>query len=213
MKAIETALRIGNGMKQKLVIAAVLVACLAAGVGVPPWLLARPGAIVFTSAGDRDSATTPVCPTAAAYRDYANAGGANGCLEHGMGIRVIIDDVIPRTRAFGAIAKIHAQNGAFHGYTAVAQLLPGIPHGVAVTLEPAAHETLTISNDQSSELGQGLHLGIRASATTVRFDPANSNKRDLLVRVTSGKYNRRQGWLFARQAFVDKLPLDTLVLL
>lgn len=197
-------------MKQLLVLAATLAACLAASVYVPPWLVAKPGATVFTSAGERDTPTTPICPSAAAYRGYANEGYVKGCVEHPMGLKVVIDAIVPATASFGAIAKVHAQNGAFAGYTAVTELLPPIPHGVAVTLEPAANETLTISTNQSAELGVGLQLGTQAAAVTMRFDPANSDKRDLLVRVKSGKYAGRKGWLFARQAFLGKLPLDTL---
>jgi hypothetical protein len=61
-----------------------------------------------------------------------------------------------------AIAKVHAKSGAFSGYTAVGELLPPIPAGVAVTLAPAANETLTISTKQSAELDSGLKLGPRA---------------------------------------------------
>jgi hypothetical protein len=179
---------------------------------LPAWLFAKPGAVVYTSAGEEDSPTTPICASAASYREYANENGAKGCTERAAGVKVIIDAIVPATASFGAIAKVHAKNGAFSGYTAVGELLPPIPAGVAVTLAPAANETLTISTSQSAELDSGLNLGARVSAVTVRFDPASNDKRDLLVRVTSGKYAGRTGWLFARQAFIGDSPLNVLKL-
>ncbi len=198
--------------KQLFALATALVACVAAGGAVPAWLVAKPGALAFTSAGEEDSPTTPVCTTVAAYHAYVNENGAKGCVERPEGLEVIIDGVVPATAGFGAVAKLHAESGAFAGYTAVTELLPRIPPGVAVSLAPAANETLTISSTQKAELGSGLDLGARVSAVTVRFDPANADKRDLLVRVTSGKHLGRSGWLFARQAFVGDSPLDTLKL-
>lgn len=196
-------------MSRIFVLAVALLACAAAAAAVP-WLIAKPGALAFTSAGEEDSPTTPVCTTIAAYRLYVNENGAKGCVERPEGIKVVIDAIIPATASFGAIAKLHAESGAFAGYTAVAELLPRVPHGVAVTLAPAANEMLTISSSQSAELGVGLDLGSRCSAVTLRFDPANDDKRDLLVRVTGGKYGGRTGWLFARQAFVGDLPVNVL---
>jgi hypothetical protein len=208
----EVGSQIASGKVQRTaVIGAVLAACIATIHGVPPWLLARPGAVVFTSAGEEDSPTTPICATVAAYRAYVTENGAKGCVEHPMGLKVVIDSIIPATAKFGAIAMVHEQNKAFHGYTAVTELLPAIPHGVAVTLEPGAGETLTLSTDQRADVGVGSDLGVRAAATTLRFDPANADKRDLSVRVTSGKYRGRKGWVFARQAFFEGKPLDTLV--
>lgn len=202
-------------MKRALVLSAVLGTCIATIHGVPQWLLARPGGVAYTGAGERDSRTTPICPSAVLYRAYAAENSANGCVEQPMGVRVVIDSVIPATRSLGAIAKLHARDGTFHGYTAVAALMPAIPHGVPVTLEAstASRETLTISTDQSAELGSGSNLGVRAAATTMRFDSASADKRDLFVRVDSGKYRGRRGWIFARQAFYDGRPLDTLVVI
>ena len=193
-----------------LVIAAILGACIAATAAVPAWLIAKPGAMVFTSAGEEDSPTTPICTTPASYREYANENGAKGCVERPAGIKVVIDTILPATATFAAIAKVHAKSGAFSGYTAVGELLPPIPAGVAVTLAPAANETLTISPKQSAELDSGLHLGARAAGITLHFDPAASDGRDLLVRVTAGKYAGKSGWLFARQAFVGDLPVNVL---
>src|SRR5579862_177650 len=123
---------------------------------VPAWLFAKSGAIVYTSAGEEDSPTTPICGSVAAYREYANENGAKGCTERPAGVKVVIDAIVPATARFGAIAKVHAKSGAFSGYTAVGELLPPIPAGVAVTLAPAANETLTISTKQSAELDSGL---------------------------------------------------------
>lgn len=184
----------------------------AAARPVPGWLVAKPGVTVFTSAGERDSPTTPVCPTAASYRLYANESYAKGCIERPAGVKVVIESIVPATASFGAIARVRAQNGSFAGYTAVTELLPPIPRGVAVTLRPAANETLTISSNQNAELDNGLNLGPRACAVTVRFDPKNADKRDLLVHVTRGKYAGKTGWLFARQAFFGALELDNLTL-
>jgi hypothetical protein len=132
-----------------------------------------------------------------------------------LGVRVVIDSIIPATRSVGAIAKVQARDGTFHGYTAVAALVPAVPHGVPVTLEASAasREPLTISPDQSADLGSGFDLGVHAAATTMRFDPANANKRDLFVRVDSGRYRGRRGWIFARQVFYDGRPLDALVII
>lgn len=177
---------------------------------LPAWLFAKPGAVVYTSAGEEDSPTTPICATAASYKEYANENGAKGCTERPAGVKVVIESIIPTTATFGAIAKVHAQSGAFSGYTAVGELLPPIPPGVAVTLAPGDNETLTISSSQSAELDAGLNLGSHASAVTVRFDPANDDKRDLFVRVTSGKYAGRTGWIFARQAFIGDSPINVL---
>lgn len=177
---------------------------------LPAWLFAKPGAAVYTSAGDEDSPTTPICASAASYKEYANENGAKGCAERPAGVKVVIERIIPTTANFGAIAKVRAESGAFAGYTAVGELLPPIPPGVAVTLAPAANETLTIASSQRAELDNGLNLGSRVSAVTVRFDPANDDKRDLLVRVSSGKYAGRTGWLFARQAFIGNSPVNVL---
>lgn len=126
------------------------------------------------------------------------------------GVRVVIDAIVPATASLGAIAKIHAQSRSFAGYTAVGELLPRIPRGVAIALAPAANETLTISASQGAELDTGLNLGMRASAITLRFDPASADKRDLLVRVTRGKCAGKTGWLFARQAFIGDKPINVL---
>lgn len=179
---------------------------------LPAWLFAKPGAVVYTSAGEEDSPTTPICATAAAYKEYANENGAKGCTERPAGVKVVIDAILPATASLAAIAKVHAKSGAFSGYTAVGELLPPIPAGVAITLAPGENETLTISPGQSAELGSGLNLGSQASAVTVRFDPASDDKRDLLVRVTSGKYAGKTGWLFARQAFIGDSPINVLKL-
>jgi hypothetical protein len=179
---------------------------------LPAWLFAKPGAVAYTSAGEEDSPTTPICAGVAAYREYANENGAKGCTERPAGVKVVIDAIVPATASFAAIAKVHARSGAFSGYTAVGELLPAIPPGIAVTLAPAANETLTISTSQRAELDAGLNLGARVPAVTVRFDPANDDKRDLLVRVTGGKYAGRTGWLFARQAFVRDSPINVLKL-
>jgi hypothetical protein len=197
-------------VKPVFVIAAVLAACVAAAAAVPAWLVAKPGAGAFTSAGEEDSPTTPVCATVASYRLYVDENGAKGCVERPAGVKVIVDSIVPATAGFGAVAKLHAENGAFAGYTAVTELLPRIPSGVTVTLAPAADETLTTSANQRADLGAGLDLGARVSAVTLRFDPANDDKRDLLVRVTGGKFAGRTGWLFARQAFVGGLPINVL---
>jgi hypothetical protein len=194
-----------------LIAVVTLVATVAAGAVVPGWLVAKPGSVVFTSTGEEDSPTTPVCSTIASYREYAAENGAKGCAERPAGLRVAIDTIVPATSSFGAIAKIHAQNGAFRGYTAVGELLPQIPSGVAVTLKPAANEHLTISDKPSAELDSGLALGAKASAVTIRFDPA-SDERDLLVRITSGPNAGKTGWLFARQAFVGDWPINELKL-
>lgn len=124
---------------------------------------------------------------------------------------MVIEAIVPATASFGAIANVRAESGAFHGYTAVGELVPPIPSGVAVTLAPAANETLTISSSRSADLGVGTNLGARVSAVTVRFDPA-SDARDLFVRVTSSNYSGKTGWLFARQAFIGDLPIDVLKL-
>jgi|SRR5580700_3968837 hypothetical protein len=196
-------------MRQIFALAAALVACIGADAPVPAWLVAKPGAVVFTSTGEEDSPTTPVCPTVASYREYVDENGAKGCVERPAGVKVVIDAIVPATAALAAMAKVHAQSGAFHGYTALTELLPPIPKGVAITLAPAANETLTISGEQRAELGAGLDLGARVSAVTLRFDPAN-DQRDLLVRVTSGKFAGKSGWLFARQAFIGDLPINVL---
>jgi len=193
-----------------LVLAAILGACVAATAAVPAWLVAKPGSVVFTSAGEEDSPTTPICSTPASYREYANENGAKSCVERPAGVKVVIDAVLPATAAFGAIAKVHAKSGAFSGYTALGELLPPIPSGVSVALAPAADETLTISTKQSAELDSGLNLGAKAAAVTLHFDPAASDKRDLLVRVSVGKYAGKTGWLFARQAFIGNLPINVL---
>jgi hypothetical protein len=195
---------------KNLVLMAIAGACIAATAAVPAWLIAKPGSVVFTSAGEEDSPTTPICGTSASYREYANENGAKSCVEHPAGIKVVIDAVLPTTAAFGAIAKVHAKSGAFSGYTALGELLPPIPSDVSLVLAPAANETLTISPKQGAELDSGLDLGPKAAAVTLRFDPAASDKRDLLVRVTAGKYAGKTGWLFARQAFVGDLPINVL---
>ncbi|HYL27464.1 MAG TPA: hypothetical protein VEW74_06475 [Candidatus Nitrosotalea sp.] len=182
-----------------------------AAASIPPWLIAKPGAVVFTSTGEEDSPTTPVCSTPASYRSYVNENGATGCIERPAGVKVIIDAIVPANGSFGAIAKIHAQSGAFHGYTALTELLPPIPAGVEVTLAPAANEALTISQDRRAELGSGIDLGAKAPAVTVRFDPG-SEERDLLVRVTGGKNLGKSGWVFARQASLGGLPVNVLKL-
>jgi hypothetical protein len=196
-------------VKRAFVLTGTLAACVAAAAAVPAWLIAKPGALAFTSAGEEDSPTTPVCATVAAYRLYVNENGAKGCVERPAGVKVVIDAIIPTT-GIGAIAKLHAENGAFAGYTALTELLPRVPSGVAVTLAPAADENLTISSSRIAELGMGLDLGPRVPAVTVRFDPAGDDERDLLVRVTAGKHAGRTGWLFARQAFVGGLPVNVL---
>ena len=58
-------------MKQSFILAATLLAFVAAGAVIPTWLLAKPGATVFTSAGEEDSPTTPVCATAASSAPQA----------------------------------------------------------------------------------------------------------------------------------------------
>jgi hypothetical protein len=183
-------------VSRPFILATTLIACIGAVAAIPGWLTAKPGAVVFTSAGEEDSPTTPVCATMASYHAYVNENGAKGCTERPAGAKVVID-------------KVRAASGAFHGYTAVTELLPPIPPGVRVMLARAASETLTIAPNQRTDLGIGTNLGSRASAVTVRLDPA-SDTRDLLVRVTSGKYSGKSGWLFARQAFIGDLPINVL---
>ena len=177
---------------------------------MPAWLIAAPGAVVFTSTGEEDSPTTPVCPTVASYREYAVENEGKGCVERPAGVKVVIDAIVPATADVGALAKVHAQSGAFHGYTAVTELLPPIPSGTAVTLAPASNETLTIASSRRAELDNGTNLGAHASAIALQFDPA-SNNRDLFVRVRSGKYAGKAGWLYSRQAFVADRPVNVLV--
>lgn len=197
-------------MKRIFILAATVIACAGVTASVPAWLVAQPGALAFTSAGEEDSPTTPVCATVASYQLYVNENGAKGCVERPEGVKVVIDAIITASAGVGAIAKVHAENGTFAGYTAVTELLPRIPRGVMVTLAPAANETLTISSSQTAELGTGLDLGSRAAAVTLRFDPKNDDKRDLFVRVATGNYAGRTGWLFARQAFIGDSPVNVL---
>jgi hypothetical protein len=186
-------------MKQLLALAA-----------LPAWLFARPGAIVYTSTGEGDSPTTPICTSVESYYKYPTETA--GCAERPAGVKVVIETIVPATKYLSGVAKVRAKSGAFSGYTAVDDLLPPIPAGVAITLAPGANETLTISSNQSAALGAGLKLGAHTSAVTVRFDPASDEKRDLLVRVTSGKYAGKTGWLFARQAFIGDSPINVLKL-
>lgn len=183
---------------------------LLALVALPAWLFAKPGAVVYIGAGEEDSPTTAICTSVASY--LAQAMENKGCTDRPAGVKVVIEEIIPPRPTFGAIAKVHAKSGTFSGYTAVGDLLPPIPSGVTVTLAPAANETLTISSSQSAELNDGLKLGARASAVTVRFDPAVDDKRDLLVRITSGKYAGKTGWLYARQASIGDSPINVLKL-
>jgi hypothetical protein len=173
-------------------------------------LIAAPGAVVFTSTGEEDSPTTPVCATVASYRDYLKENGNKGCVERPAGVKVVIDAIVPATAEAGAIVKVHAQSGAFAGYTAVTELLPPIPSGTVVALVPAPNETLTISSSRRAELDDGINLGARASAVVLQFDPA-SDGRDLFVRVTNGKYAGKTGWLYSRQAFAGDRPVNLLV--
>src|SRR5215831_9218443 len=138
---------------------------------LPAWLFAKPGAVVYTSVGDEGSPTTAICDSVATWLKYPQE--TKGCTDRPAGVKVVIDAIVPPRPTFGAIAKVHAKNGAFSGYTAVEELLPPIPAGVAVTLVPGGNEKITLSSSQSAELDAGLKLGSRASAVTVRFDPAS----------------------------------------
>lgn len=187
-----------------------LIKQLLALVALPAWLFAKPGAVVYVGAGEEDSPTTAICKSAASYLQYPMQD--EGCTDRPAGVKVVIDAIFPARPGYGAIAKLHAQSGAFSGYTAVGDLLPRIPAGVAVTLVPAANESLTIASSQGADLNVGLKLGARVSAVTVRFDPASDEKRDLLVRITSGKYAGKSGWVFARQALIGSSPINVLKL-
>lgn len=201
-------------MTKHLALAA-LIACVAVTTArVPSWLVAKPGAVAFTSAGDEDAPVTPVCPTAALYREYANENIAKGCVDRHEGLKVIIDAIVPPAGGIATIAKIHAANGSFRGYTALGELLPAIPAGVTVTLARAegANETVTIAQKQSAELDIGLNVSENVSAVTLRFDPAHDDERDLLVRITSGRYAGRTGWIFARQASVRGRQVNVLTI-
>jgi hypothetical protein len=178
-------------------------------VALPAWLFAKPGAVVYTSVGDEDT-TTAICDSVASWLKYPQE--TKGCTDRPAGVKVVIDAIVPPRPTFGAIAKVHAIKGGFSGYTAVGELLPPIPAGVAVTLVPGGNEKITISSSQSAELNAGLQLGARASAVTVRFDPASGDKRDLFVRITNGKYAGKSGWTFARQAFIGDSPINVLQL-
>ena len=177
---------------------------------LPAWLFAKPGAVVYTSVGDEDTPTTAICDSVGSWLAYPMED--KGCKQRPAGVKVMIDMIVPPRPTFGAIAKVHATNGAFSGYTAVGDLLPPIPAGVAVTLVPGGNERITIASSQSAGLGAGLKLGSRASAVTMRFDPASGDKRDLFVRITSGTYAGRTGWTFARQAFIGNSAINVLQL-
>lgn len=186
-------------MKQLLALAA-----------LPAWLFAKPGAVVLTSTGEADTPTTPICESVKTYLKYPLE--TTGCTERPAGVKVVIDAIIPGRPTFGPIAEVHAKSGAFSGYTAVGDLLPPIPAGVAITLMAGGNEKLMISSSQSAALNVGQKLSARTSAVTVRYDPTSDDKRDLLVRVTNGAYAGKTGWIFARQAYIGNTPINILQL-
>src|SRR5580700_1959705 len=116
---------------------------IAAASETPNWLLAKPGALAFLSSGGKYSPWagekvpwTPVCPTISAAREFLNASIESNsfCVLRKRGTLVVIDSIPENT----GLAKIHAVDGSFQGYTTLTGLSPQISHGVTVRLRPAA---------------------------------------------------------------------------
>lgn len=139
-----------------------------------------------------------ICPTLAIL--YKR--GERSCRTVTSATPVIIDAIIPCKRTDpdwgyeSPHARLHAADGSWSGFTDVGNLQPTVPVGTLLAMQGDTlwRDPLVLENDS----GKRIAIGYSAMAKLLRYDPKRA--ASLYVRILSGPYRDRIGWMFIQSA-------------
>jgi hypothetical protein len=197
------------------------------------WNHAKPGALAFVSAMEGDAAVAPICPTTKNYPHLLHDNNPVGCkiVPQGTAATIISiervrgdyglygrDLLVAKVRlARGSIimygnvlvvARGHVANGSVTGYIALELLNPPVPSGAEVVLMRFGDENPRLASSQRDQGETGLPLASGTRARVILFDPKVTEGHDLKVRIISGRYAGRTGWVWAATAVLpDRTPI------
>jgi len=190
-----------------------LAACLEVAVGAmrsgpaaasePKWLTARAGVTARVDNAqwpDSDEPEAALTDSAASSAlDFSGSASRPGDVHYApIGVRVRIERVLPG----GVVALVHSVGGRWSAFARIERLVPDVPPGTALVAAGGFggfadfYPALRAGEAQSQRLATGSRLVVLGTGVAP-FDPDSSDFVRLRVRIASGPWHGRTGWLAA----------------
>ncbi len=170
------------------------------------WRYVHSGMIVFAGGGLPANAGQPMCRSVEDLIRWWHTGRLGNCFSAKHGEPVLVERIIeascPRSSpCLGPYVTLRSMNGRWTGISALAYLMPRIRNGTILVMVSDWGSPCFLWRRPETLVG-AVNLGSRAIVSVLRYVPANPNEQ-LLVRVLTGRFRGRVGWM----SISDSLPL------
>ncbi len=191
-----------------------LVASASRASGVPSWLKLRIGTEALTATDGGNSGTVTLCRTAGAFIRYVHveAGAECACTKYTLGIRVHITARHAQQRIgnlhLPPLVQVAKKNGRVLGWgQADGSIVPVVPRGAALITMPKGVSATVLFRSSSENQGPGIDLPANTPVSVIDQLGADANGPNLKVRVNSGRYAGKVGWVLPSAVVANGNPL------